>query len=387
MISLAKWVIQKTLVGERTLNELTNAIEKSGARLELIELAPFSLELQYENTDEFRPIIYGSTTFMLLAYKHEYLSRGVFFDESTFLMSEYIKHWGQSVLNNDANIIRAGNIKDLKYNEDQMFFVRPNDDSKAFTGTLIGFQDLTTMVDGVIDENPFITQDTELVLCSPKKIGKEWRNIIIQSKVISSCRYRFSGEFNIDEDDVPVDMIHFVESLCNTFTPHDVFVMDVCECEGEYFVIECNCFNGSGIYYKDFSKIVNAVNEYVGNKSYTKIIRSNKGLNSMIIIGLFKEIDGEGFSPIRDLISDEPISNKDAVLRYLKSAPVTAAAPGMMEDKITGKHIKGEMLMHSDGEYTWRSDLIHYVDKYNFQLPPDFIERAISWRMTKPRKI
>ena len=49
-------------------------------------------------------------------------------------------------------------------------------------------------------------------------------------------------------------MIRFVESMCNIFTPHDVFVMDVCDIEGEYFVVECNCFNGSGVYNNYFTE-------------------------------------------------------------------------------------------------------------------------------------
>ena len=185
---------------------------------------------------------------------------------STFLMSEYIKHWVSSVLNNDAIFIKAGEVNNLDCENGQMFFVRPNEDTKAMTGSVMSFRDIKKMVDSVINDNPYITQNTELVLCSPKKITKEWRNIIIRDKVISSCRYRVNGELDIDDEDAPFGMIDFTERLCNIFTPHDVFVMDVCECKGEYFVIECNCFNGSGIYNTDYSKIINAVNEYVESK-------------------------------------------------------------------------------------------------------------------------
>ena len=137
MENKVKWVVQKTIAGDRTLNRLTSAISKSGAVFELVELAPFSESLLYESIDEFIPIIYGSTTFMLLAYQDKYLSSGVFFDKSKFLMSEYIKHWGLKVLNNDAVIFKAGDIDNLKYDNEQMFFVRPNEDTKALAGSLI----------------------------------------------------------------------------------------------------------------------------------------------------------------------------------------------------------------------------------------------------------
>ena len=268
MKSRVKWIIQGTMAGNKTLSQLSRAISKSGAVHELIELAPFSAELRYDIIDDFKPVIYGSTTFMLLAYRHEYLSSGVFYHEGKFLMSEYIKHWGQKVLNNDAIIHKAGEVSSLAYDNDQIFFVRPNEDSKALAGSLMRFQDYKAMVNEVLDENPYIASGTELAISSPKIIDREWRNIIIQGKVVSSCRYRVFGEPSIDEDDAPVGMVRFAEELCSHFVPHDVFVMDVCECAGKYFVIECNCFNGSGIYNtKDLSKIVSAVNMYVENKS------------------------------------------------------------------------------------------------------------------------
>jgi len=108
----------------------------------------------------------------------------------------------------------------------------------------------------------------------------------------------------------------------------------------------------------------------------------------MIIIGQYKEFHGEEFPPLRDLISSEPISNKEAVLRYLKNAPVIAAAACVPVDVITGEFIPGgSLLAHCDGEYSWNNDLIHYFEKYNFILPQDFINHALNWRKTKPKKI
>jgi len=263
MRSKIKWVIQRTLASAKTLDELTSAVAKSGAACELIDVMPFSVELNYESRDSLMPIIYGSNTFILLAYKHKYLSAGVFFDDSKFLMSEYIKHWNSKVLNNDAIIIKAGELDNLEYGNDHLFFVRPNEDTKTLSGSLIKFQDLKIMVNGVLNESPSLTNDTELVLSSPKTIDKEWRNFIVQGKVISSCRYSLYGELSVDEHDVPDCMIRFVEALCEIFTPHDVFVMDVCYRDGDYFVIECNCFNGSGVYNNDLFKIVSAVNAYI----------------------------------------------------------------------------------------------------------------------------
>ena len=107
---------------------------------------------------------------------------------------------------------------------------------------------------------------------------------------------------------------------------------------------------------------------------------------NITIIGQFKEIDGEGFPSIHDLISEKPVNGKDTVLRHLENAPVIAAASGIMRDEISGELIPSQMLMHCDGDYRWRSDLIHYFKTYNFILPQDFIDHALDWKMTKTQE-
>ena len=107
----------------------------------------------------------------------------------------------------------------------------------------------------------------------------------------------------------------------------------------------------------------------------------------MIFIGQFKERFGESYPSIHDLISEEPIEKKEAVLSHLINAPVVAAAPCIACDVITGEYISGgSLLAYCDGEYHWQSDLIHYFEKHNFKLPQDFIDRAISWKMTKSKE-
>ncbi len=34
----------------------------------------------------------------------------------------------------------------------------------------------------------------------------------------------------------------------------------------------------------------------------------------------------------------------------------------------------------SDGKYEWRSDVIYYVDKYDMELPDEFIQHVLAQR-------
>ena len=102
-----------------------------------------------------------------------------------------------------------------------------------------------------------------------------------------------------------------------------------------------------------------------------------------ICIGMYKEIGGDEYSPIGELLSDFPIPEKAEVLHYLKSAPVVAAAPGIMVDAFTGEHIPGGFLAYYDGVFTWRSDSIYHFEKYNLILPDEFVAHVLKHERNK----
>lgn len=93
----------------------------------------------------------------------------------------------------------------------------------------------------------------------------------------------------------------------------------------------------------------------------------------MIVIGAFKEAFGKEYKPFDECISNSEVKNKRQVLEYLKGGKVVAVAGGALYDIKSGERIPGETLCYSDGKYIWRSDLIYYLDKYNFKLPDSFI--------------
>ena len=96
----------------------------------------------------------------------------------------------------------------------------------------------------------------------------------------------------------------------------------------------------------------------------------------MKIIGLIKEIYKRDDLPsVKDLIEECELEDKAYILRYLQSCPVIAVAPGRVVDAITGGPIKGELKMHSDGEYAWRSDVIYYFERYNLKLDDAFLAK------------
>ena len=107
---------------------------------------------------------------------------------------------------------------------------------------------------------------------------------------------------------------------------------------------------------------------------------SKKAFNYMnpTLIGIFKEIGGEEYPSIRELLSEKPIQVKGKVLWYLKNVPIMAVSPGRMnQDVFSGKNILSSLVIHSDGIYSWCGETIYYFEKYDLILPEDFIRHVL----------
>lgn len=98
----------------------------------------------------------------------------------------------------------------------------------------------------------------------------------------------------------------------------------------------------------------------------------------MIQIGQYAEAFGNSYPSIKELISNEPIPEKSAILEYLNRGIVFAASPAILKDAVSGDIINANLVAMNDGTYTWRSDLIYYFDKYNFALPKEFIKHVLE---------
>jgi hypothetical protein len=262
-----KWILQNNLINKEVLNKLKESIISINGVYEEISIIPFSDEINFKNESNETLIFYGSTTLMLNAYKNDSFKNGVFYDKNTFKMENYLKMWGNKMLNSDGEILSAEELIQSKhFNDQSYYFLRPNEDTKLFSGQVMVLSELKNGIVDTIKYNPHANFDTTIFISSPKKIDKEWRNFIVDGKVISSSRYVVNGELSISNTDIPSDMIQFTEECCEIYTPHEIFVMDIALSENEYKIIECNCFNATGFYEHDIELIVKNTNEFLINK-------------------------------------------------------------------------------------------------------------------------
>jgi hypothetical protein len=268
-----RWIIQDNLIAENDRNQFQEACDKLGiAHVEVI-VVPFSKDLpEFPIDDEYENIYYGSTTFMNNLYDKLKSPVGLFYNHETFSMENYINQWGEYMLNCDAKIMAVSEFLNLeKFDTESTVFLRPDGDGKEFDGQTGNIVELKSMINRMMEyENP-MKMDSKIVLGPAYNIHREWRNYIVNGKVVTSSRYRNNFRLSKSGEDIPEDMISFVEDRCSEYQPHDVFAMDIAEVmDGgvmKYFIIECGCMNSVGFYHADISKYVSSVTEYIKNKS------------------------------------------------------------------------------------------------------------------------
>lgn len=263
-----RWVIQNNLIAENDLQEIQHACKSLGIEFEEILVVPFSEEMPAFTMDGKTNIYYGSTTLMYNIYKKLNKPRGLFFDEEKFSMQNYIHVWKDKMLNYEAKITTFREFSKETHAGESLWFIRPDADDKSFAGDVKSFKSIKNFIQNATKvDNVNLTEDTKIVVGPPYNIKKEWRNFIVNGKVVASSLYRKDFKLSKSATDVPAGMIQFVEDSCKEYQPHAIFVMDIALCTNQYYIIECGCLNSTGFYAASIHDIIDAVSEFVSGST------------------------------------------------------------------------------------------------------------------------
>ena len=82
--------------------------------------------------------------------------------------------------------------------------------------------------------------------------------------------------------------------------------------------------------------------------------------------------------PIKELIQDRAVDDKDKILEYLKAFEPDCAAGMSLVDEVTGEIIDTGVNGYEDGQYYWDTRHIYHFEKYNLKLDNDFIAYVLN---------
>ncbi len=264
---MINWVLQKNLTKPEILDAIKTALNKPDELWEEVKIVPFAESFPPIKNQKAYLIIYGSTTFMLNAFSDKRLNKGVFYNPETFQMKNYVERWNHHVLNASGRLLKFGNVPNILSPPSKKWFVRPNMDSKIFSGKVDTFKNLSSWSDQVCKLNlPNFNEATEIWISETQKIEKEWRLFIVDDQIVSSSRYMNNGQLEVDKKDNPLEMLTFARNRISEYRLNDVYVMDIAQIDNSFKIIECNCFNGTGFYKHDIAGIVTAINDFIRTK-------------------------------------------------------------------------------------------------------------------------
>ncbi|HEX9060277.1 MAG TPA: ATP-grasp domain-containing protein, partial [Clostridia bacterium] len=213
------WVLQKNLIDEKTLCGLKEAILHDNAEFKEVYVVPFSDDLPFALDKDKNNVLYGTTSLIMNAVRNRDYKDSVFYDDDRFQMKVYLDRWNTKMLNYDSRIVKIGDFIKEQHNGEEEFFIRPNEDTKSFTGLVTTFSEFKEMAQNALGGTPYFQQDSLILVGRPKRIEKEWRNFIVDGRVVSSSRYCVDRQRSIDSRDRPDDMIGFSEKCCKEFMP------------------------------------------------------------------------------------------------------------------------------------------------------------------------
>lgn len=159
------------------------------------------------------------------------------------------------------------NVLDNKYHKD--IFMKPNDDLKLFSGTLVpAGKTLKEVLTEKNELNTVLDQITAAVHMSSNilDIAEEVRCYVVNKKVVTISKYRSNGSFNtnpITYGDT-LDYIKYAQNMIDTvYSPCDNFTIDIAKLKDDTLkVIEYNCLTSSGLYECDSKALFTALKNY-----------------------------------------------------------------------------------------------------------------------------
>lgn len=136
-------------------------------------------------------------------------------------------------------------------------FVRPDSPLKPFSGRVVNVSDLTPKD---LDHG-FYYDDLQLpiVVAPVRDVGREWRFVVVNGNVIAGSGYdpatRTAAPLGLDDS-----VSGFAASIAaETFAPCSVYILDVCDCDGDLRLMEFNPFSGADLYACDPNAIIDSV--------------------------------------------------------------------------------------------------------------------------------
>lgn len=191
---------------------------------------------------------------------------GTYCNLNNFNCSTYYTYWGKYMLNREYWLIPINQVFNNKFIEACLYgihddnvpevFIRPNSGMKQFTGRIFNLSNLSSLKN--------IDPETLVLVAPVKKISKEWRFVVTGNEIVSGSIY-----LPYKSDNVDYSVIDYLQNVLNDlrfkWQPDFIYTVDVCQSNGEFYILELNSFSCSNLYSCNLAAVVEVASQLAIN--------------------------------------------------------------------------------------------------------------------------
>jgi hypothetical protein len=278
------WVLESNVFAEVCFDQMVAHFKAKAIPYHVVKIIPFIHEIEGPGpTIEGPVVVYGSIGIQKLAQVKQW-HPGVFGDAKTFSETAAGRNLRDLYLNNyhfrysikyiadnlEAILRRLGNLPAAnggKYFTGGEFFIKPDTDTKEFAGQIIAIDEFRKWYAEMLNSGYLEENDFDVVISRPKKLGCEWRVVVVDGKISDCSLYRQYQMVKPERHILP-EVEAVVAEAHARYNPAPVYVIDIAQVQttdGEwvYKVIEYNTFNSAGLYACDVTKVIDDINAHI----------------------------------------------------------------------------------------------------------------------------
>ena len=255
------WIIERDVFAVACFDEMLAHLKRRGLPHHVVRMIPF-----IHNIDGVVPqvsgpvVVYGSIGVQKLAVEQGWIP-GVFAGPD--VSTTAYKALGDLFLNADAVAMRLSEVATwLPTYAEETFFIKPNGDNKEFAGAVMTRQAFLDWDSKMRDISYLEDSDVEVIVARPRKLGCEWRVVVVDGRIVTASLYRQDGMVKAERHMIPPVEAAVYEAH-RRFAPAPAYVVDIAQVEDDYRVVEYNTLNSAGFYACDVGAIIDAVTAMV----------------------------------------------------------------------------------------------------------------------------
>jgi len=269
------YIVQENTFRERHYQTLIDNLERWSLPYEVVRIFPFvdkivavkdipEEEYNLDDIPDFVPptnnvFIFGAVKLSRICRERGWTPGSLLNDNHDFVV--YKEHYREHLLNWDSQVIKL--TDEIDWKEDEIKFIRPTQDTKAFTGAVFTRHEWEDRKEHNLHNfrNENFNENTLIQVSSLKNIFKEIRFWVVDGKVVTGSTYRVGRDVQYSRQLVDPAAYDFAQQMVDIFQLADAFVIDVCQTDNGWKIVECGCINSAGFYDSDITKMLAAVED------------------------------------------------------------------------------------------------------------------------------